>query len=169
MQIPLHFFFYKPLAPPKGGAPHTLGTTALTFPLQLIKHPIGTYTHNEPPLRNSVTSYALKEKLWSRIGNVPLKRNCNCWTHEPHHAQNEETNGNIELLQPCRVVAADALLEIGTAVILAVFSLDEPLLKTDTSSVPKCCYQSVYCCLTRYFLSGLLNASRTAADDFDEK
>jgi hypothetical protein len=36
---------------------------------------------------------------------------------EPLHAQNDETNGSIEFLQPYPVVAADALLEIGTAVI----------------------------------------------------
>jgi hypothetical protein len=63
-------------------------------------------------------------------------------THEPLHAQNDETNGNIEFLQPYPVVAADALFEIGTAVIL--FGT----------------YFSGY---------ALLNASRTAANDFDEK
>jgi hypothetical protein len=36
-------------------------------------------------------------------------------THEPLHTQNDETNGNIEFLQPYSVIAADALLEIGTA------------------------------------------------------
>jgi hypothetical protein len=37
------------------------------------------------------------------------------------------------------------------AVISAVLSLDEHLSQTNTSCVPKCCYQSVYCCLIRYF------------------
>jgi hypothetical protein len=40
---------------------------------------------------------------------------------------NDETNDNIEFLQPYPVVAADALLEITTAVISAVLSLDEYL------------------------------------------
>jgi hypothetical protein len=35
-----------------------------------------------------------------------------CLTHEPLHAQNDETNGNTEFLQVCSVIAADALLEI---------------------------------------------------------
>jgi hypothetical protein len=40
--------------------------------------------------------------------------------HEPLHAQNDETIGNIEFLQPYPVVAADALLEIGRNIISAV-------------------------------------------------
>jgi hypothetical protein len=59
--------------------------------------------------------------------------------------------GSIEFLQPYPVVVADALREIGTAVISAVLSLDEHLSQTNTSCVPKFCYQSVHC-LTRYFL-----------------
>jgi hypothetical protein len=61
-------------------------------------------------------------------------------THEHLHAQNDETNGNIEFLQPYPVVAADALFEIGTAVISAVLSLDKHLSQTNTSCAPKCCY-----------------------------
>jgi hypothetical protein len=49
-----------------------------------------------------------------------LKRNPTT-THEPFHAQNDEPNGNIALLQLYVLAAADALLEIGTAVL----SLDE--------------------------------------------
>jgi hypothetical protein len=45
-------------------------------------------------------------------------------THGPLHAQNDATKGNIEFLQQYPVVAADALLEIGTAAISAVLSLD---------------------------------------------
>jgi hypothetical protein len=63
------------------------------------------------------------------------------------HAQNDETDGNIEFLQPYPAVAADALLEVGAAVISAVLSLDEHLSQTNTSFVPKFCYQPVYCCL----------------------
>jgi hypothetical protein len=73
-------------------------------------------------------------------------------TREPLHAQNDETNGSIEFLQSYPVVAADALLEIGTAVISAVLSLDEHLSQTNNSCAPKFCYQSVYFCLIRYFL-----------------
>jgi hypothetical protein len=55
-----------------------------------------------------------------------LKRNYNYHT-QALQAQNDETNGNTELSQSCPVVAADALLEIGTAVISAGLSLDEHL------------------------------------------
>jgi hypothetical protein len=72
--------------------------------------------------------------------------------YEPLHAQNDEINGNIKFLQTYPVIAADALLEITTAVISAVLSLDEHLSRTNTSCVPKLCYQPVYCCLIRYFL-----------------
>jgi hypothetical protein len=40
-------------------------------------------------------------------------------TNELLHAQNDETSGNIEFLQQYPVVAADAALHIGTAVIPA--------------------------------------------------
>jgi hypothetical protein len=43
------------------------------------------------------------------------------------HAQNEKTNSNIEFLKPYPVVASDAVLEICTAVVSAVLSLDEHL------------------------------------------
>jgi hypothetical protein len=81
-----------------------------------------------------------------------LKRNLTT-THEPLHAQNE-TNGNTEFLQPYSVVAADALFEIGTAVISAVLSLNEILSQTNTFRVPTFCYQSVYC-IVRCFLVGI--------------
>jgi hypothetical protein len=51
-----------------------------------------------------------------------LKLSPNYYTRTPS-AQNHETNGNIEFLQPYPVVTADVLLEIGTAVISAVVSL----------------------------------------------
>jgi hypothetical protein len=56
-----------------------------------------------------------------------------------------------ECLQPYPVVAADALLEIGAAVISAVLALDEHLSQTNTSCVSEICYQSI-CCRIRYFL-----------------
>jgi hypothetical protein len=55
-------------------------------------------------------------------------------------------------LQPYPIVVADALLEIGTAVISAVLSLDEHLSQTNTSWVTKFCYQLVNCRLIQYFL-----------------
>jgi hypothetical protein len=59
----------------------------------------------------------------------------------PFTQQNDETSSNIEFSQPYPVVAAaDALLEIGTAVISAVLSLDEHLSQTNTSRVLKFCY-----------------------------
>jgi hypothetical protein len=54
--------------------------------------------------------------------------------------KHDKTNGNTEFLQTYPAVAVDALLEIRTAVISAVLSLDEPLSLTNTSCVPKCCY-----------------------------
>lgn len=47
---------------------------------------------------------------------------------EPLNAQNNETNSNIEFLQPYPFFAAGALLEIGTGVISAVLSLSEDFL-----------------------------------------
>jgi hypothetical protein len=44
---------------------------------------------------------------------------------------------NTEFLQPNPDVAADALIEIITAVISAVLSLDEHMPQTNTSCVPK--------------------------------
>jgi hypothetical protein len=86
-------------------------------------------------------------------------------THEPLHAQNNETNGNIEFFQQFPVVAANALLEISTAAISAVLSLVKHLPQTNTYCVPRFSYQSV---LFGTSLSGyaLLNASRTAAKRF---
>jgi hypothetical protein len=60
--------------------------------------------------------------------------------HESLHSQNDETKDSIEFLQPYHVVAADALLEIGTAVISTVLSLDEHLSQTNTIFIPKFCY-----------------------------
>jgi hypothetical protein len=61
-----------------------------------------------------------------------LKRNPTT-KHEPLHAQNYQTNSSIELLYQCTIVAADALLQIGTALIWAVLSLDVHLSQTDAS------------------------------------
>jgi hypothetical protein len=55
-------------------------------------------------------------------------------------------------LQPYPVIATDALLEIDTAAISVAWSFHENLSQTNTSCAPKFCYQSLYCCLTRYFL-----------------
>jgi hypothetical protein len=45
--------------------------------------------------------------------------------YEILHARNDETGGNIELLQPYHVIVAYALLEIDYAVISGVLSFDE--------------------------------------------
>jgi hypothetical protein len=70
-----------------------------------------------------------------------LKRNPNRYTHEHFHAENDKTNVNSELLQPYTIVvaAADALLEIGTAISSSVLSLDVHLSLADDSCVPKLC------------------------------
>jgi hypothetical protein len=49
--------------------------------------------------------------------------------HELLHAQNDETNGNIEFLQPYPIVTANALLEISTAIISDVSSAQLHLSK----------------------------------------
>jgi hypothetical protein len=82
----------------------------------------------------------------------------------------DETNSNIEFLQPHSVVAADALIEIGTAVIPAVFSLDEHLsqakLLLSRNSVTFKCIAVL--CGTSMSEYKLLNDSRTAAaNNFD--
>jgi hypothetical protein len=92
-------------------------------------------------------------------------------THETLHAQNDKTNGSIEFEQPYPVVAADALLQIGTAVISAVLSLNDHLSQT-TFPVSRNFVTSQYIfVLFGTSLSGyaLLNASRTAANDLDSK
>jgi hypothetical protein len=67
----------------------------------------------------------------------------------------------------CPAVAADALLEIGTAVISAVLSLDEHLSKIYTFCFPEVCYHLVHCCLIRYGLSrnAVLNAYLRAENE----
>jgi hypothetical protein len=58
-------------------------------------------------------------------------------TYEHLHAQQGETSSSTEFLQPYPGVAADALLEIGTAVISVVLLLDDYLSQTNTSCVTK--------------------------------
>jgi hypothetical protein len=50
-----------------------------------------------------------------------LKQNPNYHTSTPSRKKKKETSGNIEFLQPYPDVAADALLEIGTAVNFSCF------------------------------------------------
>jgi hypothetical protein len=73
-------------------------------------------------------------------------------------------------LQPYPVVAADALLEIGTSVISAVSSLDENLFQLLPGSrnviISRCIVVLIENSLSGY---ALLNVSRTAANDFDAK
>jgi hypothetical protein len=66
------------------------------------------------------------------------------------------------------IVAADALLEIGTTVISAVFSLDEV---ADKHSCVQNFVTNRRIVLFGTFLLGyaLINALRTAANDFDAK
>jgi hypothetical protein len=62
-----------------------------------------------------------------------------------------KTNGNIKFMQLYPAVAGDTLLEIGTAVISAVLSLNEHLSHTNTTCVLKLFYQLLYCCFIQYF------------------
>jgi hypothetical protein len=75
-------------------------------------------------------------------------------THELLQAQYDETNDNIEFLQPYPVVSANALFEIGTAIISAVFSLDEHFPQTNTSCISKFFFTSHCIVLISTSLSG---------------
>jgi hypothetical protein len=70
--------------------------------------------------------------------------------YEDPDACNNKTNGNSKFLQPYYVTAADALLEIGMAIISTIYSLSKHLSQTNISCVLKCSYQLVYQCLIRY-------------------
>jgi hypothetical protein len=85
-------------------------------------------------------------------------------------AANDEINDRIKFSQPYPVVAADALLQIGKAVISTVLSLDKHLSQT----LPVSRNLAASRCTVVLFgtsLSGyaLLNNSRTAANNFDAK
>jgi hypothetical protein len=85
--------------------------------------------------------------------------------------ENNETNGNIEFLQPYPVAAADTLHEIGTAVISAALSLISACHK-QTLPVSRNFVTSRYSVvLFGTSLSGyaLIKALRTAENDFDTK
>jgi hypothetical protein len=92
-------------------------------------------------------------------------------THESLQVQNDKVNGSIEFLQPYAVVAADAMLEIGATVISVVLSLDEHLSETNTSVSRNVVTSRCTVVLFATSLSGyaLLNASRTAKNDFGAK
>jgi hypothetical protein len=81
-----------------------------------------------------------------------------------------ETNDNVEFLQPYPVVAANAMLETGTTLISAVLSFDATTYKKTPVSRN---FITSRCVVVLFgtSLSGhaLLNASRTAANDFDAK
>lgn len=63
------------------------------------------------------------------LTRIKLRNQWQCWIHEA-------------------VVAAE-VFEIGTAAILATLYLDERLSQTETSCVPKFCYQLLHCYLIR--------------------
>jgi hypothetical protein len=86
-------------------------------------------------LRPSTWAITCKSKQSFSYSAFSLKLNPNYTIHEPLHTQNDETSGNI--LQQCPIVAADALLQIGTNVISAVLSLDELLSLTNTFCVSR--------------------------------
>jgi hypothetical protein len=48
-------------------------------------------------------------------------------THEPRHSRKNKTNDNSAYMQPYSIVASDAVLDFGTAVITDVLSLDKHL------------------------------------------
>jgi hypothetical protein len=81
---------------------------------------------------------------------------CRYWRKKPevscglqtlYKTQGTDHTGCSIWKAPYPIVAADALLAIGTAVIPTVLSLGKHLSQTNISYVQKCCYQSVYCCL----------------------
>jgi hypothetical protein len=77
-------------------------------------------------------------------------RNPNYYTQHLH-AQNDETSGNIELLQPYPIVITDPVLEISTTVISAFFARRAPV--TETLPISRnFVIRQCNCCLFRYFL-----------------
>jgi hypothetical protein len=76
-----------------------------------------------------------------------------CWVY--HH--DLYCGGNFEFLQLHPAVAADALPQIGTAVVSAVMSLYEHLSQAYTFCVPKFCYQSVHCLIWYFFMRTLIS------------
>jgi hypothetical protein len=60
-------------------------------------------------------------------------------------------------------------VEICTAVISPVLSLDEHWSQTNSSCVPKFCYHSVYCCIIRYFLARISTAKRFTNNNNNNK
>jgi hypothetical protein len=63
-----------------------------------------------------------------------------------------QTTKHMPVLNSCSSTPLlQLMLEIGTAVISADLSFIEHLSQTNTSCIPKFCYQSVYCFI-RYFL-----------------
>jgi ABC-type antimicrobial peptide transport system ATPase subunit len=76
----------------------------------------------------------------------------------------------LVFLHPYLVVAADALREISMAIVTAVLSLNEHLSQTLSVSLN---FVTSQCIVVLFFTSlieyTLLNASRTAANDFNAK
>lgn len=72
---------------------------------------------------------------YTKLGNKILRQKLQCrifhlnatliTTHKQIHTQTDETSGNTEFSTPCVAVAADALVEIGTAITSAVMSPDK--------------------------------------------
>lgn len=69
--------------------------------------------------------------FWNRkLQYVLFKTQHYFCAYKDFHAQNNETNVNIEFLQPYPVVTADTPLQIATTIILAATSLYERLTQT---------------------------------------
>jgi hypothetical protein len=83
-----------------------------------------------------------------------LKRNITT-AYEPHRAQNDQTNGTAEFSQPYCFIAADELLEMGTAAISALLSQmsthHRPALPVSQNFVTSRCNV----CLIRHFITRL--------------
>jgi hypothetical protein len=86
--------------------------------------------------------------------------------------KNNENNGNIGLVGPYTIVAADALLKVCKAVVSIVLSLDERMSQTNIYCLTECSHQLAYYCLILYFLVRISidkYTSERAANDSDAK
>jgi hypothetical protein len=110
---------------------------------------------------------ALHFKLLQYYNSAPFTPQTWLLAVNPFMRRTTESVAGLNFCSRHLVLAADALLQIGTAVISVVLSLDEDVI--NTSSVPKFVTSRCTVVLFGTFFSGyeLQNASRIPANDFD--
>jgi hypothetical protein len=116
-------------------APH-----CVTFSIPLLLHPLRFLMNCSMIFRHS------PHNVSSALATSNLIRHCDTYMDTPAGV----SRPSVEFLHQCPVVAADARLATGTAVISALLSLDHHLSHTSTSRVRKLYYQSVCRCFTQH-------------------